>query len=316
VNSKPAAGAFSANLRSIFFMMLASACFSSNDICTKIAVQYLPAPEIIAIRGATAMVFAFSLVIFVHGLDQLKKIRNRHLFWRSLLEGSVGPLIITCYAFLPLATVTAVMQVGPFLGMIAGIYLFNESVGWRRWCAAFVAFTGVLLIIKPGGDAFQPVALVVLLIASLGVGRDIQSRMIGNAAPPFVVSLATSIMGTLIAFALTPIVQPLGLKAWGPWLWPEPHIFAVCCLAGLLMVLANTFAFLAFRSGDMSVVSPFRYFYLFFAVFGGIIVFSEYPDLLSLFGMALIVAGGLYLLHRERLRAKHALAAETQPAAQ
>ncbi len=289
-------------------MMLASACFSSNDICTKIAVQYLPAPEIIVIRGSTAFVFAFVLVCFVHGLSQLKTIANRNVFWRSLFEGSVGPMIITCYAFLPLATVTAVMQVGPFLGMIAGIYLFRESVGWRRWCAAFVAFFGVLLIIKPGGDAFQPVALVVLMIATVGVGRDIQSRKIGNAAPPFVVSLATTMTGTMLALLLTPIMQPFGIRAWGPWLWPDLHSFLLCCLAGVLMVLANTFSFLAFRTGDMSVVSPFRYFYLFFAVIGGVIVFSEYPDLLSLFGMTLIVAGGIYLLHRERLRAKNAAA--------
>jgi drug/metabolite transporter (DMT)-like permease len=297
-------------------MLCASACFSWNDICTKVAVQYLPATEIIAIRGMTAMAFAFALVCFVHGFGQLSKIKNRHLFWRSLFEGSVGPLIITCYAFLPLATVTAVMQVGPFLGMIAGIYIFNEAVGWRRWCAAFVAFAGVLLIIKPGGDAFQPVALVVLLIACLGVGRDIQSRNIGSAAPPFVVSLATSMMGTLLAFAVTPIIQPFGLKAWGPWIWPDLFTFAVCCLAGFLMVLANSFAFLAFRSGDMSVVSPFRYFYLFFAVIGGMIVFAEFPDLLSYGGMALIVAAGIYLLHRERLRARHKMAAVTQPGPQ
>lgn len=297
-------------------MMLASACFSTNDICTKIAVQFLPAPEIIAIRGATAFVFAFVLVCFVHGISQLKTIANKNVFWRSLFEGSVGPMIITCYAFLPLATVTAVMQVGPFLGMIAGIYLFRESVGWRRWCAAFVAFFGVLLIIKPGGDSFQPVAFVVLMIAAVGVGRDVQSRMIGNAAPPFVVSLATSMTGTMLAFLLTPILQPFGLRAWGPWLWPDLSSFSLCCLAGLLMVLANTFSFLAFRTGDMSVVSPFRYFYLFFAVIGGIVVFSEFPDWLSLLGMALIVAGGIYLLHRERLRAKIAAAKATSPAAQ
>lgn len=297
-------------------MMLASACFSSNDICTKIAVQYLPAPEIIVFRGVTAFVFAFVLVCFVHGASQLRTIANRHVFWRSVFEGSVGPMIITCYAFLPLATVTAIMQVGPFLGMIAGIYLFKEAVGWRRWCAAFIAFGGVLLIIKPGVDAFQPVALLVLAIAAVGVGRDVQSRRIGNAAPPFVVSLATSISGTLIALALTPLMQPLGLKAWGPWIWPDLFSFGLCCIAGLLMVLANTFSFLAFRSGDMSVVAPFRYFYLFFAVIGGVIVFTEIPDAFSLLGMALIVAAGIYLLHRERMRAKAKMAAGTEVTAQ
>lgn len=297
-------------------MMLASASFASNDICTKIAVQFLPAPEIIVFRGATAFVFAFAIVCFVNGVRQLKTLANRHVFWRSMFEGSVGPMIITCYAFLPLATVTAVMQVGPFLGMIAGIYLFKESVGWRRWCAAFVAFSGVILIIKPGVDAFQPVALLVVLIAAVGVGRDIQSRKIGNAAPPFVVSLATSLTGTMIALALTPLMQPFGIKAWGPWLWPDLFTFALCCLAGFFMVLANTFSFLAFRSGDMSVVSPFRYFYLFFAVIGGVVIFAEIPDLISLVGMALIVVAGIYLLHRERLRAQSKIATETQPAAQ
>jgi drug/metabolite transporter (DMT)-like permease len=316
VNSKPVAGALSANLRSIFFMMLASASFASNDICTKLAVQFLPAPEIIVIRGLTAFFFAFALVCFVHGASQLKAIANRNVFWRSAFEGSVGPMIITCYAFLPLATVTAVMQVGPFLGMIAGIFLFKEAVGWRRWCAAFIAFSGVLLIIKPGVDAFQPVALLVLLIASVGVGRDIQSRRIGTSAPPFVVSLATTLTGTMIALALTPLMQPFGIKAWGPWLWPDLFTFAICCLAGLLMVLANTFSFLAFRSGDMSVVAPFRYFYLFFAVIGGIVVFAEIPDIISLFGMALIVAAGIYLLHRERVRTRTNIAAAAQSASQ
>jgi len=297
-------------------MVLASACFSSNDICTKIAVQYLPAPEIIVFRGTTALVLAFVLVCFVHGISQLKTIANKHVIWRSLFEGSVGPLIITCYAFLPLATVTAIMQIGPFLGMIAGIYLFKESVGWRRWCAAFIAFAGVLMIIKPGIDAFQPIALLVILTATFAVGRDIQSRRIGSAAPPFVVSFATSISGTVIALALTPLMQPFGLSAWGPWVWPDPISFGLCCLAGVLMLLANTFSFLAFRSGDMSVVAPFRYFYLFFAVIGGVIVFTEIPDVFSLFGMALIVAAGIYLLHRERVRAKAKMSATTQAAAQ
>lgn len=297
-------------------MMLASASFVANDINTKIAVEYLPAPEIIAIRGAAAFVFAFALVIFVHGLAQLRTLANRNLFWRSLFEGSVGPMIITCYAFLPLATVTAVMQVGPFLGMIAGIYLFKESVGWRRWCAAAGAFLGVLMIIKPGAGAFEPIALIVLLIAAVGVGRDIQSREIGNSVPTFVVPLATSIMSIVLAFALTPLLQPFGIRAWGPWVWPDLFSFALCCLAGFFLMLANTFAFIAFRSGDMSVVSPFRYFYLFFAVIGGMIVFAEFPDWISLLGMVLIVAAGLYLLHREQLRAKAITATSAAPDAQ
>lgn len=294
-------------------MVVASACFVSNDLSTKVAVNYLPAPEIVAIRAATAFILSFILVCFVHGISQLKTLANRDLFWRSLFEASVGPMIITCYAFLPIATVTAIMQVGPFLGMIAGIYLFRETVGWRRWLAALVAFIGVLLIIKPGGDTFQPVAFLVLLVATAGVGRDIQSRRIGAAVPTFVVPLGTAMMGMVLALVLTLLLQHSGIRAWRPWVWPAPYPFAVCCLAGFFLVLANTFAFLAFRSGDMSVVAPFRYFYLFFAVIGGMVLFAEFPDWVSFAGMGLIVVAGIYLLHRERLRSKHAIAAATKP---
>lgn len=313
MTANPGTGAFVGQLRSILFMLIACVCFAANDISTKLAVQSLPTPEIIAIRAVTAFLLSFVLVLFFHGFSQLKTLTNRKLFWRGLFEGSSGPVMITCYAFLPLATVTAVMQVGPFLGMIAGIYLFKESVGWRRWLAALAAFTGVLLIVKPGGDAFQPAAFVVLLAAAFGVGRDIQSRRIGGEIPTFVVPLATSIIALAIALVLTPIGQYFEVRAWGPWRWPDFYSFAQCIMSGCFMVLANIFIFLAFRTGDMSVISPFRYFYLFFAVIGGILIFAEFPDWVSLFGMFLIVAAGLYLLHRERLRAKNTIAAAITP---
>jgi drug/metabolite transporter (DMT)-like permease len=292
-------------------MMLGMASFVANDISTKIAVQHLPTPEIMAIRGSVAALIAITLVCIFHGAAKLKTILNKFVFRRSVFESLIGPMIITCYAFLPLATVTAVMQIGPFFAMIAGIYLFRESIGWRRWSAALVGFVGVMLIIKPGASSFQPAALFVVLIALMTIARDIQSRKIGNDAPPFVVSLATSVTGIVMAFVLTPIMQPFELKAWGPWLWPDLYSFLACCSAGIFLVIAHTFSFLAFRSGDMSVVAPFRYFYLFFAVICGILLFAEYPDWVSLAGMALIVAAGLYLLHRERMRARHAAAAST-----
>lgn len=316
MNANLATGAFASQLRSILFMVIACVCFAANDISTKLAVRFLPTPEIIAIRATTALVLSFILVLSFHGFSQLKTLASRKLFWRGLFEGSSGPIMITCYAFLPLATVTAVMQVGPFLGMIAGIYLFKESVGWRRWLAALAAFTGVLLIIKPGGDAFQPAAFVVLLAAAFGVGRDIQSRRIGGEIPTFVVPLATSIVALAIAFVLTPIGQYFEVRAWGPWRWPDLYSFVQCVMSGCFMVLANIFIFLAFRTDDMSVISPFRYFYLFFAVIGGIIIFAEFPDWISLLGMFLIVAAGLYLLHRERLRAKNKLTAVIIPSSE
>jgi drug/metabolite transporter (DMT)-like permease len=316
VNSKPAAGALSANLRSILFMLLACVFFAANDLSTKYAVQFIPVPEIMAVRGLAASLLGIGIVWGLYGIAAFKLIKNRHVFYRSILEALIGPALITCYAFLPIATVTAVMQVGPFFGMIAGIVLFRESVGWRRWLAAIVGFAGVLLIIKPGHYSFEPIALIVLLTSMMTVARDIQSRKIGNAAPPFVVSFATSFTNMTLGFVLTPLLLPFHLRGWGEWVWPDPVTLAVVLLAAVSVVLAHTLSFLAFRAGDMSVVSPFRYFYLLFSLLGGIVIFSEVPDWLAFLGMILIAGGGIYLLHRERLRAKAALASTTAPAGQ
>lgn len=294
-------------------MVLACVCFAANDLSTKYAVQFIPVPEIMAIRGLFASLLGIVLVWSLYGLAAFALIRNRHVAYRSFLEALIGPALITCYAFLPIATVTAIMQFAPFMGMIAGIVLFRESVGWRRWLAAIAGFVGVLLIIKPGGSAFEPIALVVLVTTMMTVARDIQSRKIGNAAPPFVVSFATSITNMALAFVLAPLFAPFNIRGWGAWLWPDPVTLAVVILAAVFVVIAHTLSFLAFRSGDMSVVSPFRYFYLLFSLLGGMVIFAEVPDRLAFGGMVLIAAAGIYLLHRERLRAKAALAATTAP---
>lgn len=291
-------------MRSIFYMICASASFAGNDICNKVAVQYLPVPEILTIRGIFASIFAFALVCAVHGARTLPTITNRYVVIRSIIESLVGPVLITAYFFLPVATVTSIMQFGPFVGMIVGVWLFREQVGWRRWLAAIAAFCGVMLIIKPGGAGFQPVAFIVLIATLLTVLRDMQSRKIGASAPPFVVSLATSLVGIVIALILAPLMRPFAIGPWGEWVWPAAYPLAVTIASSAFLVSAHAFAFLAFRSGDMAVVSPFRYFNLLFAVIGGIFVFAEWPDRISILGMLLVVTAGIYLLHRERMRAK------------
>lgn len=312
MNPGPRAAALSVNMLSIVYMVLACACFAGNDLSTKLAVHYLPAPEIMVIRGCIAATLAFTLVCIFHGPSALKTIFNRHVFYRSGLESFISPILITSYFFLPIATVTAISQFSPILGMIAGIYLFREAVGWRRWIAAFVGFFGVMLIIKPGTTGFHPMAAMVLVVAMLTVARDIQSRKIGASAPLFVIPLASAIMNGIIASLLALALRPFDLPAWGAWVWPDAFSFAVVAATALFVVTAHTFSFLAFRYGDLSVVAPFRYIYLLFATLGGVVIFAEWPDWISLAGMMLIVAAGLYLLHRERRRGKQA-AAGTMP---
>jgi drug/metabolite transporter (DMT)-like permease len=286
-------------------MIAAGVCFACNDICIKLAVGAMPTPEVMVIRGVSAAAISLVLVLAVHGAASLSTLGNRNVVLRSVLEATVGAGLITAFAVMPIASVNAILQIGPFFAMIIGIFLFREAIGWRRWAAAFVAFTGVLCIIQPAGSSFNVASILVLVLALLMVLRDMQSRIIGLSAPPFVVPLGTAIAGIAVAFILTPILQPFGLRSWGSWVVPDGFSLFVALFASVFLVGAHTLAFLAFRSGDMSVVAPFRYVYLLWAVIGGAVVFGDFPNTLSLLGMALVVLAGIYLLHRERIRAKN-----------
>jgi drug/metabolite transporter (DMT)-like permease len=157
-----------------------------------------------------------------------------------------------------------------------------------------VGFVGVLLVVKPTPSAFDPFALVALASALASAIRDVLTRRIGAAVP----SLTITFVGAWLVAATGLLLMPAET-----WRVPAAAETGWLALAACFLGLATFLLTLAFRNVDISVVAPFRYCLLLFALIAGFLVFGELPDLVALAGAALIVGSGLYVLHREAVRA-------------
>jgi drug/metabolite transporter (DMT)-like permease len=282
-----------ANRRGVLAMIAGCACFSANDACTKIAVMWLPPSEIVGIRAVFTLLFALVIIAVRGELTHLYRIWDLKLMLRALAEAVTGLILITAFAFMALANVTAILLVQPFLLAAAAVLFFKQTVGWRRWAAITAGFVGMLLVVKPATDAFNAISLLVLGAALLAMARDLLTSRISPDIPTTVISFATALVG-------------LGVGAVGAvaetWIMPSPPALFVVVVSAAFIIGAFILIVTAFRATDVSVVVPFRYSIVVFAVIFGIALFGEFPDRWSLVGIALIVGAGIYMLHREAVR--------------
>jgi drug/metabolite transporter (DMT)-like permease len=198
----------------------------------------------------------------------------------------------------PLTTASAVFQAMP-LAVTAGAALFlGERVGWRRWSAISFGFAGVLVVLRPGLEGFEPAALwAVLAVVGLGA-RDLFTRMVPKSVPSMVLS------GW--AFVAVAAVGAIMLAVTGGAVWPDGPQAGALLGALVLGIGAYVTLTMALRTGDVSAVMPFRYSRLIFALLIGALVFGERPDALTYVGMAMILGAGLYTILRERALSKAA----------
>jgi drug/metabolite transporter (DMT)-like permease len=291
------------NRRGILLMIGAMAAFAVEDTLIKLASASLPAGQIIAMIGmAGAAIFAGLALRNGEALGGAR-VMARGLWLRNLAEvvGTFG--FVTALTLIPLSTASAILQASPIV-VTAGAALFlGERVGWRRWSAIAVGFAGVMLILRPGGEAFEAATLWAVLGMAALAARDLVTRRMPPALPT-----------TVVAFWGNVSVAGLGLVMLG---WsggatlPDPRGLAF--VAGAVAIGAGAYWAIieATRTGDVAVVQPFRYSRLLFALVLGMIVFGERPDVTTLAGAALVLGAGLYTFAREQAvkRASHVSAA-------
>jgi drug/metabolite transporter (DMT)-like permease len=202
--------------------------------------------------------------------------------------GAVG--FFLALAFVPLSTASAILQALPLIVTMGAALILGESVGWRRWTAVCVGFAGVLLIIRPSADDFNPYALLALL-AAFGLGfRDLLNRRL----PRDIRTLQLTTWGFGMIVLAGALLMPFG----GPARMPSPLGFGLLGMVFVLSGLAYYAITASTRLADASVVAPFRYTRLLFALLLGAAVFGERPDAAMLLGAALIIGSGLYALVR------------------
>ncbi|MBM9596073.1 DMT family transporter [Roseitranquillus sediminis] len=281
------------NRRGILLMVAAMAGFAVEDMFVKAASATVPVGQIIAVIGLAGLV-AFALLVWRQGQSLLSPaLLTGPVMLRNLGEavGTVG--FVMAIVLTPLTSASAILQATPLV-ITAGAALFlGEDVRWRRWTAIAFGLVGVLMIVRPGLEGFMPASLFAVVgVAGLSL-RDLATRVVPREVSSAQLSawaFATAIVtGTILALIGG---APLALPSAGA---------AAMLLGAAAFGLAAYWAITqSMRAGELSVVAPFRYTRLIFALILGALAFGERPDVWTLAGAALIIGSGLYTLSRER----------------
>jgi len=228
---------------------------------------------------------------------------SKHV-WRGVL-GSVS--VFCAYlgiGKLALANYTALSFTKPLFAVILAFFIIGEQVRWRRWAATIIGFLGVLVMIRPGADAFSAWSF-------LALGDAFAIALLITIVKRLPESETELVM--MFYYGVIAILISLPFALWF-WRWPSGVQWLLLIGIGLIGALSQYLWILAFRAGEASAVAPFDYLRLLFAGLIGIILFGEYPDLWTIGGAAVVVGSTVYIAQREaRLKqagAKDAVKAE------
>lgn len=297
--------AISDNIRGAALMTAAMFLFTVNDTLIKLAAEAVPLWQLLFLRGALASVM---LAAICGWLGQFRRFARGDLglvALRSLSEIGAAYFFLTALINMPLANVTALLQLLPLTVTLCAALFFREPLGWRRLMAIFVGFGGMLLIVQPGTSGFNSWSVYALIAVVFVTMRDLATRRMSPDMP----SMFVTLIGAIGVAAFAGVVSTTE-----SWVVPPLREGVYLVTSSLVIGGAYLCSVMVMRVGELGFVTPFRYTALVFALLLGLVVFGDWPDALTLVGAAIIVATGLFTLYRERRRLRGP--APAQPARQ
>ena len=280
------------NLRCIAFMILAMAGFAIEDAVIKKLSLTMPVSQILLLMGF-AGIAAFGLLAKIRKVQLLaSEVYNRWFIARTLSELAAAIFFVTSIVYASLSISSAILQATPLIVTLAGAMFLKQSVSMSQWFFILIGFLGVLLVIQPGRDGFQPAALFAVVAVFFLALRDTITRVISVSIPAVTISF-WAFFALLLAGILT---IPL-FSVFVPVTSDDLLLLLIAAAAGTGAYLSVV---LATRAGDVATVAPFRYTRLIFALGLAIFIFDETVNLLMLAGSATIIGSGIFMLTLER----------------
>jgi drug/metabolite transporter (DMT)-like permease len=275
----------------IAWMLLTSLFFVSLDTVAKHLVSSYPVIQVVWGRFVFHVLLAALILgprfgFFARSANPLLQIV------RSILLLATTLLFFFGVRLLPLADASAIMFTSPILLSILAIPVLGEKVGPYRWAAIFVAFLGALVVVRPGTGVMGAGALFLLGCACCNALYQLITRKLRGIDEARTTLFYTGLAGAVGTSLAVPLVwTPISVGDW--------PLFAAL---GVFGCLGHFTLIKAFQSAPATVVAPFSYASLIWAIFFGYLFFGDLPDIWTLVGATIIAAGGLYILHREQIR--------------
>jgi drug/metabolite transporter (DMT)-like permease len=278
-------------LRGIVAMLLAVAFFAGMDAVLKLFAANYPPLEVAALRGVASLPYLLLLFAYTGSWRELRPVRWGLHLGRGVLALIMLSGFIYAVSQLSLADAYAIFFVAPLFVTALSVPMLGEHVDWRRWLAISAGLCGVLWMLQPGATRLSLLGAIGALVAAAAyAGSAITARMLTRTD-----STASMVFWFLVL--LTVFAGLLALPDWVPlrrehWLW--------LALLGLLGAFGQHFITEAFRYAPASVVAPFEYTAMLWAVALDWLFWSALPSARMWTGGMLVIASGLYLIWRER----------------
>jgi drug/metabolite transporter (DMT)-like permease len=272
--------------------------FSAGDVAAKLMMANLPPVEVTWLRYVVFLALIAPAAVAAHGGEALRTRRPKLQVLRGLAVVLSSLFFMLGLGALPVAETTAINFMSPVFITALSIPLLGEKVGVRRWAAAVVGFAGVLVVVRPGSDAFHYAALFPVGAAMVWAFAAIATRMMSQERPETTLAWSAAI-GVVVLSVMVPF----------NWRTPSTMDLVFAVLTGVGSTLGHWLLVQAYRMAPASVLAPFSYVQLVFASVFAFLVFDEVPGSFTVLGGVIIAASGLYTANRERIRAREARAA-------
>jgi drug/metabolite transporter (DMT)-like permease len=273
-------------------MLLATGCFGCLDTLSKYLVAYYPASALVWLRYVLQTLVMMAIFLPRMGLRLVRTSSPGLQLVRGLMLVVSSVVFVLALLRMQIAEVASIVFLAPIIVALAGGPLLGERVAARTWLALAGGFTGVLLIIRPGGGAFTWWALLPLACAFMFAGYQILTRKLASRGDD---PITTLFFPGLIACFVVPPVFP------GAFAVPTVPLHAgMLAVIGILGALGHFMLIRAHALAPATVLSPFGYAQLVVVLTLGWLVFGQLPDGIALTGIALIAGSGLGLIIASR----------------
>jgi len=284
--------ALSDNMRGALLMMGSMAGFTLNDACMKVLMVELPLFQAIFLRGLVTIVVLVVMSRWLGGLNFRMPRKDWGLvLTRSLSEIGATYFFINALLHMPIANVTAILQVLPLTVTLSSAMLFGDKIGWRRLLAIMVGFVGVMIIVRDGLTGMNTYALYALMAVGFVTVRDLCARRLSAGV-------------SSVTIALIGAIGVVGFSAIGTqseaWVAVSGKSFILLAAAAMFILGGYLASIMTMRVGEISFIAPFRYTSLLWALMLGFVVFGDWPDQLTMAGIVIVVLTGAFTFYRER----------------
>ena len=263
--------------------VLATVAYAVVDTLSKYQAREYPVEMIVWARYAVPLVLLLAVFLPRCGVGMLRTAFPAVQLARGVLLTAGTIFIVFAYRVMPIAEAQAISFIHPVLLTLLAVVFLKEQVSPLGWAAVLLGFSGVLIIVRPGGGLFTPAAMLPLGLALSFSSYQIFTRIIARKE--------SSLNSLFCVLLVGSVVMSLALPF--SWIDPTPKGLFFFALIGVTSGIGHFSTIKALEYAPASLLAPFAYIQLLWVSILGVLVFGDFPDAVTLVGMAVVVAGGL-----------------------